>query len=137
MNCSVFQDYLQQRLDGETSSNGADIERHLAVCRSCRELRAAAIRFIQALEAQVSPIPPDRMSDQVVSRVLNEIACRRQARKLWSRRLMATAAVAAGLFIAIALGNSWRRSSQRPDVSVSNTLVKRDEKSTPSHQPAF
>ena len=136
MNCSEFQNYLQQRLDGETPANGADIERHLAVCRSCRELRAAAMRFTQALEAQVSPIPPDRMSDQVVSLVLNEIASRRQARKLWSRRLIATAAVAACLFMAIALGNSWRRSSQRPDVSVSNTLVKRDEKSTPSHQPA-
>ena len=130
MNCSEFENYLQQRLDGDIRANGVDIERHLAACRSCRELQSAAMRLIRALEAKATPAPPDRMSDQLVSLLLGEVASQRRVRKLWSRSLIA-AAVAACLLITIAFGNSWWRTRPRPATPRANDFVKKEEESFP------
>jgi hypothetical protein len=131
MNCSEFQDCLQQRLDGDTSADGVEIERHVAGCQSCRELQSAAMRLIRALETQAAAAPPDRMSDQLVSLLLDEAALQNQARKLWSRRLIGTAAVAACLLVAIALGRAWWRTRPGPSPPSADALVKKEEKSIP------
>src|SRR5205823_6868453 len=114
MNCSEFQNWLQQHLDGEPSADGADIELHLSACASCRELQTAAGRLIQALGVQVAPAPPSRMSDQIVSLVLSDITSQQQARKRWNRRLGVTVALAASLILAVAMGYSWLPSNRRP-----------------------
>src|SRR5207245_720417 len=129
MNCSEFQNWLQQRLDGEASSTAGDVEGHVAACASCRELRAAAGRLIQALGAQAAPVPPSRMSDQIMSLVLSDITSQHQARKRWNRRLGVTAALAASLLLAVALGYSWLPSNRRPGPPNPDTLVIKDEKS--------
>src|SRR6266550_711693 len=132
MNCSEFQNWLQQRLDGEASAAAGDVEGHIVACASCRELQVAAGRLIQALGAQVAPVPPTQMSDQIVSLVLADIASHQQARKRWNRRLGVTAALAASLLLAFAMGYSWWESNRRPGPPNSDTLVIKDEKSTPA-----
>jgi hypothetical protein len=128
MECSEFQHELQRRLDGDGTGDGADIERHLAVCSSCRELQALSSRLIQALDGQVAPVPPGGMNDRIVSLVLREASARQQARKRWKRRL----AVAASLLLAVALGYSLWQSRPRSGSSDPDALVKTEEKPTPS-----
>jgi hypothetical protein len=135
MNCSEFQNHLQQRLDGEISANSRDVTRHLEVCRSCRDLEAAVVRLVQILKAQATPKPPDHMSDQLVSRLLDEVASQRRVRKLWSRSLMAAATVAACLLITIVFGNSWWRTRPRPASPRADNFVKNEEKSTAQPTP--
>jgi len=132
MNCCEFQNWLQQRLDGEASSTADDVEGHVAACASCRELQVVAGRLIQALGAQAAPAPPNGMSDQIMSLVLSDITSQHQARKRWNRRLGVTAALAASLLLAVALGYSWLPSNRRPGPPNSDSLVIKDEKSTPA-----
>src|SRR5437879_5550422 len=132
MNCCEFQNWLQQRLDGEASSTADDVEGHVAACASCRELQVVAGRLIQALGAQAAPAPPNGMSDQIMSLVLSDITSQHQARKRWNRRLGVTAALAASLLLAVALGYSWLPSNRRPDRPNPDALVSKDEKSTPA-----
>ncbi len=115
MNCCEFQNWLQQRLDGEASAAAGDVEGHVVACASCRELQAAAGQLIQALGAQAAPVPPSRMSDQIMSLVLSDMTSQHQARKRWNRRLGVTAALAASLLLAVALGYSWLPSNRKPD----------------------
>jgi hypothetical protein len=132
MNCSEFQNWLQQCLDGETIADAVDIEGHLASCSSCRELRTAAGRFVQVLKAQIGPAPPDRMRDQLVSLALEEIARQQQAHKRWNRRLGITAALAAGLLLAVLLGRSWWQTNVNvKPVPSPESVVAKEEKSTP------
>jgi len=130
MNCSEFQNWLQQRLDGEASAAAGDVEGHVVACASCRELQTAAGRLIQALGVQVAPAPPSRMSDQIVSLVLSDITSQQQARKRWNRRLGVTAALAASLLLAVTMGYFWRQSNRRPGPPNPDTLVIKEEKPT-------
>jgi hypothetical protein len=131
MECSEFQHELQRRLDGDGTGDGADIERHLASCSSCRELQAAAIRLIQALDGQAAPVPPGGMNDRIVSLILSEVSARQQSRKRWNRRF----ALAASLLLAVALGYSLWQSRQRSGSSDADALVKNEEKVAPSQAP--
>ena len=138
MNCSEFRNWLQQRLDGEASAAAGDVEGHVAACASCRELQAAANLLIQALGAQAAPAPPNQMSDQLVSLVLADIAAQQQARKRWNRRLGLTAALAASLILAVALGYSWWQSNRKPGPQNPDSLVIKDKRPAPAQpQPSL
>jgi hypothetical protein len=131
MECSEFQHELQRRLDGDGTGDGADIERHLASCSSCRELQALSSRLIRTLDGQIAPVPPGGMNDHIVSLVLSELSARQQSRKRWSRRL----AVAASLLLAVALGYSLWQSHRKPGSSDSDALVKTQQKPSPAQAP--
>ena len=49
MTCSLYQDLLQQRLDGVGPEASDDVRRHLAECPECRALDAAAGRLREGL----------------------------------------------------------------------------------------
>jgi hypothetical protein len=137
MNCSEFQNWLQARLDGESSADAGDVERHQAVCSSCRDLHTAAQRLVHALKAQVHPALPGGMSDHIVSAVLGEIATQGEAQKRWNRRLGVTAALAASLLLA-ALGYSWWQSNRKPGPRNPESFANKNEKSPPAQtQPSL
>jgi hypothetical protein len=137
MNCPEFQNWLQEHLDGEASAESAEAESHLAVCASCRELRSAASRLIRVLRSQNAPAFPDRMSEQIVSHILNDLASQDDARKRWKRRLGAVAALAASLLLA-ALGYSWWQSNRKPGAPNPKSFVIQNEKPAPAQaQPSL
>jgi hypothetical protein len=131
MNCSEFQNLLQQRLDGEPKAVSSVIDRHLSECSSCRELELIASRLTEVLGSRVAPVPPEGLKDQIVSLILDEMASQRLRRRRW-RRVMAVAAVAAGLLLAVFVGYSWWESRQALNDPDSNTLVKKEEQPAPA-----
>jgi len=131
MNCSEFQNWLQERLDGE-AANGNDTDGHLPVCSSCRELEAAAGRLVRVLKTRVPPMPPSEMTDQIVSLVVSDLAYQHQIRKRWNRRLATTAALAASVVLAIAWGYSWWQTNRKPGPSNPELVATQEEKSAPA-----
>jgi len=131
MNCSEFQNWLQQRLDGEASAEFAEAEGHLALCSSCREMQATADRLIRVLRSQNLPALPDRMTDQIVSLALSDIASQRRAQRRWNRRLGAVAALAASLLLA-GLGYSWWQSRHKPRIPSTESFVIKNDRSVPA-----
>jgi hypothetical protein len=131
MNCSEFQLWLQRYLDGEVEGDPGS-QGHLAVCSSCRELQRAAQQLMESLRAQVAPSPSEGFQDRIVTAVMADLAASRLARQR-RRRVLATAAIAAGLLLAVALGLSWWRSTQNVVIPTSGPLVKDEKKPfTPS-----
>ncbi len=131
MNCPEFQERLQQRLDGEPRAAADKIERHLAVCPSCRELETSASRLLDGLRARVVGAPPEGLKERIVTAALAEIASQRLARRQWRRGVMAASAVAAGLLVATYWGISrwgFRPESRSPG---SVTVARQDEKLVP------
>src|SRR5262249_41171667 len=124
-------------LDGEASAESAEAEGHLAVCASCRELQSAASRLIRVLRSQSAPAFPDRMTEQIVSLVLNDLASRYETRKRWNRRLGTVAALAASLLMA-AFGYSWWQSNRKAGTPNPDSFVIQNEKSAPAQaQPSL
>jgi len=134
MNCSEFQDLLQQRLDGESNLDSGELERHLAGCSSCRELEFTASRLVEALYARIAPVPPEGLRSQIVASVLAQIDSQHLAQRRWRRNAWAASAVAAGLLLAAIAGYSWWASRPSPESPGSDTWVKKDEQPGPARQ---
>lgn len=131
MNCSEFQNWFQQLLDGEASTESVEVEGHLSGCDSCRNLQATGERLIRVLSSQNTTAFPDRMTDQIVALALNDRASQDEARKRWNRRTGAVAALAASLLLA-ALGYSWWQSHPKPGTVNPESFATKNEKSTPA-----
>jgi hypothetical protein len=131
MNCSEFQELLQQRLDGEPHAVSSEFERHLKICSSCRELEFAASRLIEALNARVSPVPREGLRGQIVASVLAQIDSQRLTQRRWRQNALAAWAVAAGLLVAAIVGYSWWSSRPLPVSPGSDTWVKKEEQPAP------
>ncbi len=95
---SIIPDFLDERLDGPRCRWVLD---HMADCEACRK-EAAALRFVDAcLRAAMSRV---EVSPDFVSRVMQHIVPYPACRSIrWSLRGL-TAAVAAGLLLALGIG---------------------------------
>jgi anti-sigma factor RsiW len=105
MNCHECSDQLQQFLDGETPAD--DFDAHLAVCKNCRALHAAARDLIQGLALWSPPSPRPDLADRIVRSVVRDRVQRRR------RRWLMSAGAAAG--IVIALSSAWWPKTVHPE----------------------
>jgi hypothetical protein len=103
MKCTNYQSWIQSQLDGEQQGDPADFESHLRACPDCLALDRATQRLRDGLLALTPPCPPPGLADRIAGRVIAE---RLRARR---RRVVAWAAVAAGLLVAVGLGLGWSR----------------------------
>jgi predicted anti-sigma-YlaC factor YlaD len=100
MNCPESHDLLQRRLDGRPGDGGAGLEGHLAECAACRDRHAATQRLAEGLRLLARPAPSEALAGRIVARLLAE----RRSRLRWRRRVLAAAALAAGLLVAALAG---------------------------------
>jgi hypothetical protein len=126
MNCAEFQELLQQRLDGEPIADSDEMDRHRSACSSCRELESLATRLMGAFGANAVSMPSEKLSNQIVSLVMAEMDSQ-QARRRWTRRVLAVSSLAAGLLLAAFLGYSWWGPRRPRDFPDSNVVTKKDE----------
>ncbi|HEY7424119.1 MAG TPA: hypothetical protein VH682_07775 [Gemmataceae bacterium] len=104
MNCHASHDLLQQGLDGTPIESPEWLE-HLRGCPDCRALAAATRRLQDGLRLLAAPLPPLDLTARIADRVvLDRRRARRRARQRWAVSL----ALAAGLFLALALRLDWR-----------------------------
>src|SRR6516162_4681281 len=96
MNCLECLDLLQRRLDGDAQAESVDLERHLSECADCRARHGAVPQLAEGLRLLASPLPPAGLSNRIVNRVLAE----HRGALSFQRRLIAAAAIAAGLLLA-------------------------------------
>jgi hypothetical protein len=122
MNCRVSHDLLQQDLDGTPIESPEWLE-HLRGCPDCRALAAAARRLQDGLGLSVAPLPPPDLAARIVNRVLLD---RRRARRRTRRRWAVSLALAAGLFVALALRLDWRGRPATHDGNTSESTVKNE-----------
>jgi hypothetical protein len=103
MNCSDFENAVQQRLDGATEPTPPDLDAHLARCPECRGLDEAVNRLTEGLAIirASGAMPPLGMRERIVRRALAE---RRTRSK---RRRMAALALAASVGVAVLLSRNW------------------------------
>jgi hypothetical protein len=109
MNCGECQRLLQEFLDGKLSPrwrNGLD--RHLSICRPCREFHGAAQLLEEGLSFLPAPAAPPALSRRVISATLAD-----RRRTLQWRRLAPAAALAAGILLII-VARSGLAPSVRP-----------------------
>jgi hypothetical protein len=128
MNCTEFQELLQMRLDGEKLAINGEVERHLNLCSSCRELEASAARLFEGLGTRIVPAPSDGLRDRIVSLILAQMESNRLGGRRWGRRVVGVAAIAAGLLLVAYLGNFWWSSHNTPGTTDHHAVVKKDEK---------
>lgn len=107
MNCHVSRQLLQERLDGVPVESPDWLE-HLRRCPDCRALEAASRRLLEGMGLLASPLPPTELASRIADRVvLDRRRTRRRARRRWA----VTLALAASLFVALALRLEWRGQS--------------------------
>lgn len=104
MNCRAAHDLLHERCDGVPIESPELIE-HLRGCPDCRALDAAMRRLQDGLPLLTPPSPPPDLAERIVQRIIRD---RRRARWRSRRRLLVSLALAAGLFVALALRLDWR-----------------------------
>jgi predicted anti-sigma-YlaC factor YlaD len=100
MNCRIFHDHLQRRLDGGEVDVPAALG-HLRECRECAGLHGAAEKLAEGLRLLAPPVPPADLADRIALRVTRTRWFRPRARG--RRRAVVPLAVAACLLIAIGL----------------------------------
>jgi hypothetical protein len=102
MNCPECQNLIQERLDGGDFLADAEVDRHLAECRECRQLQEAARRLEEGLRLLPVPFPPPGFADRMVQQVLV------QRRRHRTRRLALTVgSLAAAVLIAVLAVQNW------------------------------
>ncbi len=111
MNCLEYHELLQRSLDGDASAGGPALDRHLAMCPSCRTLHAAAQRLGEGLRLLPAPALPPDLTQRIVVGVLHERRGRQHV-----RRLELITAVAASLVLVVYTGSLWRHSKVAPVV---------------------
>jgi hypothetical protein len=131
MNCHASHDLLQQRLDGTAIESPEWIE-HLRGCADCRALEAATQRLQDGIRRLTSPLPPADFAARIADRVVLE---RRRARRRARRRWAVTLALAASLFLAVALRLDWHGPQMEPETEKQGPVVKNpapEPKTTPT-----
>jgi hypothetical protein len=120
MNCHASHDLLQQDLDGTPIESPEWLE-HLRGCPDCRALAVAARRLQKGLGLLATPLPPLDLAARIADRVLlDRQRARRRARRRWAVSL----ALAAGLFVALALRLDWRGRPAEHKSNQSESIVK-------------
>jgi hypothetical protein len=104
MNCQAAHELLQQSLDG-TPIESPEWLAHLRACGDCRALTAASHRLQHGLRLLTTPLPPPALGARIAAQVLLE---RRRARRRARQRWAVSLALAASLFVAVALRLDWR-----------------------------
>jgi predicted anti-sigma-YlaC factor YlaD len=105
MNCLASRQLLQERLDGVPVESPDWLE-HLRQCPDCRTLEAASRRLLEGMRPLAAPLPPPDLASRIAERVvLDRLRSRRRARRRWA----VTLALAASLFVALALRLDWPR----------------------------
>jgi hypothetical protein len=125
MNCPECLDLLHKRLDGEVVPRSGGLEQHLAQCAECRERHAAAALLEEGLRALPRPVPPAELTPRIVTAVLAQ----RRADQRWRRRVWVSAAVAAGVLLAVFSVYQWVRTLEPSPQAQPQTVQ-------PSPQPA-
>jgi Putative zinc-finger len=96
MDCVEVRELVQRWLDGELAvPQEDDWAAHLANCRDCRDLYAAAQRLVEGIHLLVPPSPPSDLSERIYQQIMSE-----RVRAARSRRQLVSLAVAAGLLLA-------------------------------------
>jgi hypothetical protein len=90
--------WLQRHLDGEPLDRTA-LDEHLRLCPACRDLFAGSQRLLDGLRLLPAPVPPAHLARRITEQVL---VSRRRSRRV--RLGMATAALAAGVLLAVGTG---------------------------------
>jgi anti-sigma factor RsiW len=111
MNCREFETALGPYLDGELIAEArVDVESHLATCAPCAkraEVERHNLTRIRALAQGGSPPAPQALRSRVLAAVRADDSRRRRVR--WLR----ASAIAAGLTLAVVVGNHQYRAFQR------------------------
>jgi anti-sigma factor RsiW len=96
MGCPEVVERIERWLDGESPPpEESEIAFHLAACASCRQ-RLRAARLVNEFSRPLFlPAPPGWLSRRVEARLLQQAR-----RAMWTRRLVAAAALAASLVLA-------------------------------------
>jgi hypothetical protein len=132
MNCSEFEQCLNQQLDGVRSPTALEFDQHLADCLRCRELHQATRLLVVGLRARSCPAPAAHLSDRIVAGVLAE---RRQQRL---RRVVQLALAAAVALIVLPLGQRLAHLFPSPagsELIAKQAEEKQPEKKTPDVAP--
>lgn len=110
MNCRTFHDLLQQRLDGVDAETPADFPEHARGCPACAGRQRAAARLAEGLRLLAPPVPPADLADRISALVIRKRLTRPRAR----RRVTIPLALAACLFVALAVRLYWSRHPADP-----------------------
>jgi hypothetical protein len=103
MNCQESRELLQQNLDGIPIESPEWLA-HVRLCCDCRTLASASRRLQYGLRLLTAPPPPPDLGARIAERVLlDRQRMRRRARQRWAVSL----ALAASLFVALALRFYW------------------------------
>jgi hypothetical protein len=110
MNCLDCQEQLQRLLDGDGPNvSTADLDLHLSVCSSCRELHAAGQRLLEGVRFLRCPVPPAGLAQRI-----NQQLQVRQRRLRFVHRFLLPTAVAASLLVATMAGYFALRPAPAP-----------------------
>jgi hypothetical protein len=136
MNCELFQDWMQQRFDGQDLVEAPEMERHLLDCPHCAARHEASRRLRAGLRLVTPPCPPPGFMHRLVAAVLADQRGQRTRRRV----RIAVCALAASLLLGLGVAGMYRsgwlssaKQSQQPPEVVDNHLpVPSDEpKSNP------
>ena len=107
MTCRVWQNLLQQQLDGGLAG---PLEQHAQACPHCAAEQPAVRRLLDGIALLTPPVPPDDLSDRITHQLFAAIRRRRQR-----RRIVSFVGVAAAAAVLIALGvRAWQPLSTIP-----------------------
>lgn len=104
MNCSTFQERVQQLLDGDAVALEDEFERHQRACGDCRATYAAAEELARGIRLSPWPAPPPALAPRIVARIVQEQSRqRRLLRRTWAAALAASVLVAGLALYSMAL----------------------------------
>lgn len=109
MNCPECHERLQERLDGGARGEDTALAHHLAKCRTCRELAAAADHLAEGLRHLPTPVAPVDLNARIVTKILV------QRRRL---RLGRALTVAAAHLLAASIGYFVIHAVRAPHVAI-------------------
>src|SRR4051812_26598183 len=81
MNCRLFLEVMQQRLDG-ASAEMPEVQAHLTECAECARLHAASLRLADGLRRLRPPVAPPDLTDRIVSAVLDDQSAQTKRRRV-------------------------------------------------------
>jgi hypothetical protein len=114
MNCRECQEWIQRALDGEAfAAEQLVLDAHVAICASCRDLRARSKQLLNGLHALNSPAPPADLPLRIGRAVMAQVRLR-----LVFRRAALVSAAAASIVAILSASHFWPRGSDKSIVVV-------------------
>ena len=111
MNCLDCQEQLHRRLDRDSLSSTAEVEKHLAECVSCREQHGAARLLLEGIAQMAYAEPAPFLTRTIVAQVL---ADRRLRRRQTRWRVGVTVSLAASILLMALYGNFFMPPMREP-----------------------